>query len=57
MAKFITSRRNPYSLEHNGKKTEISTGTFIPRTNAKTTQLFRDNTTNTTGRKVTFKHV
>ena len=57
MTKFISNVKNPYAPKSDCVKAEKSKGKFISKSNAGTIQMFKDNTTNITGRKVAFKHV
>lgn len=57
MTKFISNRKNPYAAKSDNVKAETPKGKFISKSNTGTIQMFRNNTTNITGRKVSFKHV
>ena len=53
--KFVSTGKNPYVLKH--VSVETKPGEFISSSKMGKTQMFRNNTMNITGRKVTFKHV
>ncbi len=55
--KFISNSKNPYEMHAEDNKKENKKGEFISKSKAGTIHMFRNNTANTTGRKVTFKHV
>jgi len=57
MAKFISNTKNPYVIHPKIEKKPSVKGQFISKSNPETVHVFRNNTTNITGRKVTFKHV
>lgn len=57
MAKFISNTKNPYVINPKIEKKPSVKGEFISKSNPETIHMFRNNTTNITGRKVTFKHV
>lgn len=58
MEKFISKGKSFYDIKENvEKKSVVSPGTFIPKSNVTSSQILKNNTTNITGRKVTFKHV
>ena len=57
MAKFISNTKNPYMRDVKNEMKTSAKGQFISKSNPETVQMFRNNTTNITGRKVTFKHV
>ena len=57
MMKFISNSKNPYEMHVEDNKKENKKGEFISKSKAGTIHMFRNNTANTTGRKVTFKHV
>lgn len=55
MTKFVSNSRNPYAVQTKNEKN--LKGQFVSKSKARTIHIFRNNTANTTGRKVTFKHV
>lgn len=57
MTKFVSNSRNPYAAQIKNEKKESTKGAFVSKSTAGTIHMFRNNTANTTGRKVTFKHV
>ncbi len=57
MTKFLSNSRNPYAEKTRDEKKENVKAKFVTKSKAGTIHMFRNNTANTTGRKVTFKHV
>lgn len=57
MTKFISNVKNPYAPKSDDVKAENLKEKFISKSNVGIIQMFKDNTTNITGRKVAFKHV
>lgn len=55
MIKFVSNTRNPYASIV--KEEENVKEKFIPKSKANTSYMFRNCTSNITGRKVTFMHV
>ena len=57
MARFVSKSNNSYALYSKSEKKEHVKGQFVSKSKAGTIRMFRDNTANITGRKVSFKHV
>lgn len=57
MTKFVSNSKNLYAVQTKDDKKEHVKGQFVSKSKAGTIHMFRNNTANTTGRKVTFKHV
>lgn len=57
MTKFISNGKNPYATKSDSVKEESTKGKFVSKSNTGTILMFKNNTTNITGRKVSFKHV
>lgn len=57
MIKFVSKSKNMYPINTNNSKVESRKEEFTSKFNIGTIQMFRDNTANITGRKVSFKHV
>lgn len=57
MTKFLSNSRNPYAEQTRDEKKENVKAKFVTKSKAGTIHMFRNNTANTAGRKVTFKHV
>lgn len=57
MTRFVSNSRNPYAVQTRDEKKENVKGQFVSKSKAGTIHMFRNNTANTTGRKVSFKHV
>ena len=57
MTKFISNSRNPYVVQIKDEQKGNVKGQFVSKSKAGTIHMFRNNTANTTGRKVTFKNV
>ena len=57
MMNFVSNNKNPYAPHSKDEKEEKRKEQFISNSKAGTIHMFRNNTANITGRKVTFKHV
>lgn len=57
MTKFISNSKNPYELKTDDTERENVKRQFVSKYKAGSVHMFRNNTANTTGRKVKFKHV
>ena len=56
MMNFVSNTRNPYAIQKIEKEKPV-TGQFISKSKAGTIHMFKNNTVNLKGRKVTFKNV
>ena len=56
MTKFISNSNNPYANLNKSDNKDVKEK-FVSKSKAETIQIFKDCTVNTTGKKVTFKHV
>lgn len=57
MTKFVSNSRNPYAVPTKDEQKGNVKRQFVSKSKAGTIHMFRNNTANTTGRKVTFKNV
>lgn len=56
MMNFVSNTRNPYAMQKKENEKPVP-GQFISKSKAGTIHMFKNNTANLKGRKVTFKNV